>query len=486
MNQVVLVGAGCGKSTITLEAVRLLSRCNCVVYDSLLDRELLELCPLDCKKIFVGKRAGHHSAKQDQINEILIECGKVYPLTVRLKGGDPFVFGRGGEELLALADQGISGYAVPGISSCIAAAEMAGIPVTHRGLAQGFQVHTAHAADKEVDFTEFARTKDTLVFLMAKQAAGKIQRDLVAGGMDPAMPVAVLSQAGTKDFAVKRGTLSELEALADLLSPPVTVLVGKVCAFALGDGSQHKTSFPAATVAVTGTPSHVRRVSDALLQKGILPLDCSYSRIQPLDFDRFFARQDGFSWLVFTSGNGVDFFFRRAKELRVDLRKFGHQKFAVIGPHTADRLAQYGFTADLIPEEYTAKSLCRSLLSLHLPKEKIALLRAKVGSPVLLQAGTQFDIYETVIEQDRLRAVAEKLSQSPQHIQAVTFGSAGGAKALLEACRLPEGMLPVCIGAETARVLQQQGYSPKIAPRATAEELAKTTALALEEEPWND
>ena len=107
MNQVVLVGAGCGKSTITLEAFRLLSRCNCVVYDSLLDRELLELCPLDCKKIFVGKRAGHHSAKQDQINEILIECGKVYPLTVRLKGGDPFVFGRGGEELLALAEQGI-------------------------------------------------------------------------------------------------------------------------------------------------------------------------------------------------------------------------------------------------------------------------------------------------------------------------------------------------------------------------------------------
>lgn len=486
MNQVVLVGAGCGKSTITLEAVWLLSRCDCVVYDSLLDDELLELCRPDCKKIFVGKRAGHHSASQDQINEILIKCGKAYPLTVRLKGGDPFVFGRGGEELLALAEQGISGYAVPGISSCIAAAEMAGIPVTHRGLAQGFQVHTAHTADKEIDFTVLARAKDTLVFLMAKQAAGKIQRDLMSGGMDLAMPVAVLSQAGTADFTVKRGSLSELEILADLLPSPLTVLVGKVCAFALGDASQYRPTFPIATVAVTGTPSHVRRVSDALLQKGILPLDCGYSRIRPLDFDQFFVRQDGFSWLVFTSGNGVDFFFRRVRELRVDLRKFGHQKFAVIGPHTADRLAQYGFTADLIPEEYTAKALCRSLLDLHLPKEKIALLRAKVGSPVLLQAGTQFDIYETVIQQDRLRAVTEKLSQSPPHIQAVTFGSAGGAKALLEVCRLPEGILPVCIGAETALVLQQQGYSPKIAPQATVEELAKTIVLALEEQPWND
>ena len=153
MNQVVLVGAGCGKSTITLEAARLLSRCDCVVYDSLLDDGLLELCPRDCKKIFVGKRAGHHSAKQEEINRILVDCGKEYPLTVRLKGGDPFVFGRGGEELLALEENGIQGYAVPGISSCIAAAELAGIPITHRGLTQGFQVHTAHTADKEIDIT---------------------------------------------------------------------------------------------------------------------------------------------------------------------------------------------------------------------------------------------------------------------------------------------------------------------------------------------
>ena len=181
MNQVVLVGAGCGKSTITLEAARLLSRCDCVVYDSLLDDGLLELCPPDCKKVFVGKRAGHHSAKQEEINRILVDCGKEYPLTVRLKGGDPFVFGRGGEELLALEENGIQGYAVPGISSCIAAAELAGIPITHRGWTQGFQVHTAHTADKEIDFTNLGISEDTLVFLMAKQAAGKIHSDFERG-----------------------------------------------------------------------------------------------------------------------------------------------------------------------------------------------------------------------------------------------------------------------------------------------------------------
>lgn len=486
MNQVVLVGAGCGKSTITLEAARLLSRCDCVVYDSLLDDGLLELCPRDCKKIFVGKRAGHHSAKQEEINRILVDCGKEYPLTVRLKGGDPFVFGRGGEELLALEENGIQGYAVPGISSCIAAAELAGIPITHRGLTQGFQVHTAHTANKEINFTNLGASDDTLVFLMAKQAAGKIQRDLLSGGMDPAMPVAVLSQAGSKDFTVKRGTLSELEALAGQLPAPLTVVVGKVCALALGKPAVHRSSSDAAMVAVTGTPSHVRRVSDALLKRGLLPLDWGYSRIQPLDFDRFFQQMDDFAWLVFTSGNGVEYFFRRVRELRLDLRRFGSKKFAVIGRHTADRLEQYGFTADLMPEEYTAKALCRRLLDLRLPKEQIALLRAKAGSPVLLQAGTQFDVYETVTEQDRLASVAAKLSQSLPPVQAITFGSAGGARALLEVCRLPEGVLPVCIGEETAQVVREYGYQPKVASEATAEELANIAALALEEKTWND
>ncbi len=486
MNQVVLVGAGCGKSTITLEAAQLLSRCDCVVYDSLIDDELLELCSPDCKQIFVGKRAGHHSAKQEEINRILVECGKEYPLTVRLKGGDPFVFGRGGEELLVLEENGVQGYAVPGISSCIAAAELAGIPITHRGLSQGFQVHTAHLADKEIDFTSLGASTDTLVFLMAKQAAAKIQNDLLSGGMDPSMPAAVLSQAGSKDFSVKRGSLSELQTLAQCLPAPLIILVGKVCAFALGKPTGNENSSGAPMVAVTGTPSHVRRVSDALLKKGLFPLDCGYSLIHPLDFDRFFQRMDHFSWLVFTSGNGVECFFRRVRELRLDLRRFGSKKFAVIGRHTADRLAQYGFTADLMPEEYTAKALCRKLLDLHLPREQVALLRAKVSSPVLLQAGTPFHVYETVTVPERLPSVSAKLTLSVPPLQAITFGSAEGARALLKTCRLPKGILTVCIGEETAQAVKEYGYQPKAAHQATAEALANMAASALEETIWND
>ena len=183
MNRVALVGAGCGLSTLTLRAAQLLSACACVVYDSLLDEETLRLVPETCEKIFVGKRAGAHSLPQEEINALLIECAKKYPLTVRLKGGDPFVFGRGGEELAALQTAGIPCEVVAGITSCVAAAERFGIPVTHRGAAQSFTVLTAHTREGVPDFSHLADNRVTLVFLMAKAAAEKIQSDLLQGGM---------------------------------------------------------------------------------------------------------------------------------------------------------------------------------------------------------------------------------------------------------------------------------------------------------------
>ena len=146
MNRVVLVGAGCGRGLLTVRGAELLGRCDCVVYDSLIDESALGYLKEDCKRIFVGKRAGAHSVPQSEINAILIDCARKYPLTVRLKGGDPFVFGRGGEELAALTAAGVFCAVVPGVTSAVAAAELAGIPVTHRGAARGVRVYTAHTA----------------------------------------------------------------------------------------------------------------------------------------------------------------------------------------------------------------------------------------------------------------------------------------------------------------------------------------------------
>ena len=161
MNRVVLVGAGCGEGMITLRGAQLLRRADCIVYDALLDEGLLNLAPPRCEKICVGKRAGAHSMTQAEINALLVACGKKYPLTVRLKGGDPFVFGRGGEELSALLKAGVRCEMVPGVTSAVAAAERFGIPVTHRALARGFTVLTAHTKEGVPDFTRFAASRHT-------------------------------------------------------------------------------------------------------------------------------------------------------------------------------------------------------------------------------------------------------------------------------------------------------------------------------------
>ena len=250
MNRVVLVGAGCGADSVTVRGARLLQMCDCVVYDSLLDESVFGFLRGDCVRIFVGKRAGAHAASQEEINAILCGCAKKYPLTVRLKGGDPFVFGRGGEELAALAAQGISCGVVPGVTSAVAAAELAGIPVTHRAAARGFRVYTAHTADGTFSVPSPA-ADETLVFLMAKANADAVAKTLFEGGMSEDTPAALLSKAGMVGARAVRCTLGEVAARAAELDAPLTLVVGKVCAEDLL-GASFARHFSAPAVLVTG------------------------------------------------------------------------------------------------------------------------------------------------------------------------------------------------------------------------------------------
>ena len=191
--------------TLTLRAAELLRRADRVVYDSLIDPSILALCPPGCELIHMGKRAGSHSAEQGEIVRALLEGAARHPLTVRLHGGDPFVFGRGGEEALALSAAGIEAEYVPGVTSAAAAAGFAGIPLTHRGAARSFRVVTAHTAEGVPDFSSLAKEEGTLIFLMAKGAASAIRRDLLAGGMAEDMPAAAVSCAGSASQQVRRG-----------------------------------------------------------------------------------------------------------------------------------------------------------------------------------------------------------------------------------------------------------------------------------------
>ncbi|MDO4673398.1 MAG: siroheme synthase CysG, partial [Porphyromonadaceae bacterium] len=237
VGSVSLVGAGCGKADlITVRGLHLLQQCDVVVYDDLIDPKLLDSVPETAERIYMGKRSGHHSAPQEEINQTLIELAKQGKKVVRLKGGDPYLFGRGGEEMLALLKEGISCQEVPGIPSAIGIAAEAGIPVTHRGASRGLHIVTAHTTDTEdglpEDFDALAQLSGTLVFLMGLRQLPKIVKRLLAAGKSGDTPAAVLSGGNSKNPARVRAKLSEIEAAAEKagVSSPAIIMIGEVAA----------------------------------------------------------------------------------------------------------------------------------------------------------------------------------------------------------------------------------------------------------------
>lgn len=464
MSRVAIVGAGCGRGMLTLRGLQLLQACDCVVYDSLLDEELLSHTGQGCVKLFAGKRAGSHSLAQEEINALLLSCAQKYELTVRLKGGDPCVFGRGGEEMQALLQAGVAAEFVPGVTSAVAAAEFAGIPVTHRGVARGFYVVTAHTRDERPDFSALARIRDTLVFLMAKGTAGHIMRGLLEGGMPANTPVALVSEGGMPAMQVRRCKLCELEQNALPMPAPLTIYVGMVCAEDFIEKCGH-----GAKVVVTGTASHIGRARAALTELGIACAAYPVLLTQPRAFDYVFDLLAGAKLLVFTSPNGVDVFFDRARELGIDLRTFARHRFAVIGARTGEALRERGFCADYMPQQFTSKALAACISQLGLAREEVLLLRAGVENALLEGVGVQVSLYDSVVQEEALAAARRAVCGA----RFVTFGSAAGARAVLEGVSLPAGCTPVCLGGETERELKARGYAPLTSATADAAALAR-------------
>lgn len=234
--KVYLVGAGCGEyDLITVRGMEVLKHCDAVAYDALIDKNLLDFAPEYAEKICVGKRSGHHSETQAHIHEILIQQALQGKTVVRLKGGDPFVFGRGGEECLALQNAGIACHIIPGISSCIAAAEFAGIPVTHRQISQGFHVITAHTALGWKEIEQYTKLKETLVILMGFEHLRQIANDFINAFMPIDTPVAVISHAGTPEQKIVRSCLLNIADDAEKaeLSAPAVIVIGKTAGMQL-------------------------------------------------------------------------------------------------------------------------------------------------------------------------------------------------------------------------------------------------------------
>lgn len=365
--KVYLVGAGPGDpELVTIKGMELIRKADCIVYDRLLSPELLGYTRADCECIYVGKEDRHHTLPQEEINELLVEKAKRYHCVVRLKGGDPYVFGRGAEEALYLREHGVSFVVVPGVSSSIAGAAYAGIPVTHRGLATGFRVITAHNRKDEMpdmDFTSMLDVNETLVFLMGLSKVEEIAKGLLSAGRKADTPVAVIAHATLMSQQVCVGTLCDIAQKVGerQLTSPAIIVVGDVVQLHTALQFFEQRPLWGRRYLVPKIGREPSRISLLLREKGAQVQECMVGRLVGIPAHYTAQELKQVDILLFTSKNGVDYFMRNLFSSGLDVRAVSHMKFAVIGQNTAKRLKTYGLSADLMPEHAHGEALAKEL-----------------------------------------------------------------------------------------------------------------------------
>ena len=469
---VYLVGAGPGDAgLLTMRGAELLRRADAVVYDRLVHPSLLQLAPAGAELHDAGKRPGVR-VSQDAINELLVDLGRRYDVVVRLKGGDPFIFGRGGEETLALQSAHLPFEIVPGVSAMNGVLAYAGIPLTHRGLSTGFTVVTGHGADGTasggpvpVDWDALARVGGTIVILMGVEHRAEIAERLIAGGKKPSTPVAIIENGS---LPTQRTVRTTLEALGDTdAEAPATVVVGDVAALDLAWFTERPLF--GWTVAITRTRQQASQLAAALAEAGAVPIEVPTIEVAPpadggAALREAAGRLGSYSWIVFTSTNAVS---RLLDEVH-DARAFGGAKVAAIGDGTARALAEHGIVADLVPGQFVAEALAEAFPGPASPpgargagrRERVLLPRAAVARDVLPAAlaakGYDIDVveaYRTVRP-----ALTPTMVESVAAAGAVMFSSSStvtGWIELLGIDRLPP--VVACIGPITAATAREAG-----------------------------
>lgn len=442
MGKVYLVGAGPGAcDLISVRGKRLLQGCDVLIYDRLASEELIAYAKADCEKIYVGKSTGYHSISQEEINHILVEKAKTNNMVVRLKGGDPFVFGRGGEEAQALIENNIEFETVPGITSAIAVPEIAGIPVTFRGVSQDIHIVTGHTAKNEItDYKALARTKGTIVFLMAVNTISTIAEKLMKYGMDEYTPVAVIENGTTENERILKTELKNIGTAIKMVRPPAVIVVGETAKYDLVSKSKRT------TVAITGTEDFRRRLGRQLRDRGYNVKEVCRLKVKANNVD---ICTDKYDWLVFTSRNGVNVFFEYLKEKKKDIRSLKN-KIAVIGEGTYKALAEKGIYADYMPNIYTSEALGKGLNEIAENESKL-ILRAEKGS---------HEIYEYIknYEEVKLYSVeAEYITKCRENY--IVFGSSLGVNTYLDKYEIADSTSIIAIGEVTRRALESRGYA---------------------------
>lgn len=490
---VTLVGAGpSGKWLLTLKGAEAIQTADAVVYDRLVGEDILDLIPPHAERVDVGKRSNHHPVPQHEINEILVRLAKAGKRTVRLKGGDCYLFGRGGEECEYLKENGVPFRVIPGVTSALAAPAFAGIPVTHRDYCSSVHIITAHArAGKAlaIDFDSLVQLDATLVFLMGLTALEQVLDGLLGAGLDPATPAAVIENGtrGQQRKVVADAASLAAQVRAAGLHSPALIVVGRVCA--LSETLDWFTPLPlhGKTVVVTRPQARAGTLAERLRDLGANVVECPCIETQELiETDALQAAlRETYGWVALTSPAGVHAMVHALARAGRDLRALWGCKFAAIGPGTARELAQYGIQADLTPAVYDAAHLAQALAGAVTPGARVLILRAEQGTPdlpeTLSAAGIPFaDVptYRTVFRTDKAEALRALLDAEEADV--VTFTSASTVAGFLEAVQDADrtAFTALCIGEQTARAARAAGMTVKIAKNATIDAMV---ACLLEE-----
>jgi len=493
---VYLVGAGPGDpGLITRRGAELLARADVVAYDRLVHPDLLKLAS-GAELIDVGKRPGQSAAGQARINDVLIEHARAGKVVVRLKGGDPFVFGRGGEEAELLADAGVAFEIVPGVTSAIAGPAVAGIPLTHRDHASWTAIATGHEdPTKEVsalDWEALARAP-TAVFLMGMERLAEIAMSLQSAGKRADVPAAVISHATWPQQRVVRATLEKIAAAVKEagITPPAVLVVGDVVS--LSERLDRSTSRPLAgkRVFVTRTRTQAGRLSALLREVGAEALEFPAIRIVPpasfAELDRAIAELHRFGWIAFTSTNAVEAVWSRILAAGRDARAFADVRVASVGSATADALRACGIVADLVPPTFTSEALAEAFgrPRAHMSGRATSILvpHAEAAPEDFVRALTdqgwqcrEVVAYRTETDTDSVEAGRDAIDRG---IDAVVFTSGSTVRSFVELWGKPPGV--VCVmGPRTAAVATELGVQvDAVAATQTLEGLVAALVMAV-------
>lgn len=498
MGKVWLVGAGpSDPGLFTLKGREVLAQAQVVIYDALVGNGILSMIPETAEKIYVGKRAGDHAMAQEEINELLVKKAREGRRVVRLKGGDPFLFGRGGEELLVLRTYGIDYEVVPGVSSALAVPAYNGIPVTDRDLASSVHIITGHKRaghPLDLPFEAYVKAEGTLVFLMGLSALPDIVHGLLAAGMDAQTPAAVLEKGTTAGQRRICAPLAGLEAAVNAahLHTPAIIVVGAVAALGGQLAWYEKLPLFGRRFVLTRPRGRIDALAGQLRARGAEVIELPVIDTKPLpvtgeirvEFEKL--RKKEYDCLVFTSPAGVHTFFGMLCDMGLDCRMLGAVTLAVIGSGTKSALREYGLLADLMPEVYDGVSL-GMLLAEKLPDEsRVLIARSDIGNPKLVTcmeeraaelaktvSVTDLAIYETVTKKNDL-IPAEQLF-TKDLIDSVFFTSASTVRAFLQIYPQidPKKIHALCIGEMTAQAAREAGMDVHAAEAATVDGLVE-------------